>query len=220
MLELVNITKRFAAGGVTLDILKGANLTLPKGQQVAIVGPSGSGKSTLLHIAGLLDSPTSGEVKLDGKVVSTLSDNAKAALRSKTFGFVYQYHHLLPEFTALENVMMPARIAGRTEPQRAKDLLARVGLSERLGHFPTQLSGGEQQRVALARALMNKPAVLFADEPTGNLDPATAGGVFDLFHDLAATDGLTVLLVTHNEALAARCSAAYRMNGGHLESVG
>ncbi|MBI1362748.1 MAG: ATP-binding cassette domain-containing protein [Proteobacteria bacterium] len=219
-MQLVGISKAFRQPSGTLEILKNVNLDLHPGKKVAIVGQSGSGKSTLLQIAGLLDKPTAGEVRLDGASVTPLGDTQKAHLRNKTFGFVYQYHHLLAEFTALENVMMPALIGNKNarDAQRmAEGLLEAVGLTERMAHHPAHLSGGEQQRVALARALMNKPRVLLADEPTGNLDPHSADAVFNLFTQLADKDGLSVLMVTHNTELAKKCDVVYTMREGGVE---
>jgi lipoprotein-releasing system ATP-binding protein len=207
-------------GSAPLPVLNGVNITLHAGETLAIVGPSGSGKSTLLHVLGLLDAPTSGTLELAGQPVAALNDNARAALRRTTCGFVYQHHHLLREFTALENVLIPALIGGgKATPAhtaRAESLLAQVGLAARLHHLPSQLSGGEQQRVAIARALMNSPKVLLADEPTGNLDPHTAEAVADVLFNLAATAGLAAILVTHNPALAARCTRTLTMAGGRL----
>ncbi len=213
LLTLENITRHF---GET-KILQGVNLTLHEGEAVAIVGPSGSGKSTLLHVAGLLDVPNQGQVFLQGQDTARLSDDARAQRRNQTCGFVYQFHHLLREFTALENVALPASIGGK-QPNlaRARTLLEAVGLGHRLHHLPTQLSGGEQQRVAIARALMNRPALLLADEPTGNLDPHTAEAVTDLLFQLIAQEGMAALIVTHNPALAARCHRVLSMQEGHL----
>jgi lipoprotein-releasing system ATP-binding protein len=213
LLTLKNITRQFG----TTQILGGVDLTLQPGEAVAIVGPSGSGKSTLLQVAGLLDLPNSGEVWLQGENMGLLTDDARAARRNRTCGFVYQFHHLLREFTALENVLMPAAIGGRRpEVARAEQLLHAVGLGARLHHLPSQLSGGEQQRVALARALMNRPQLLLADEPTGNLDPATAQVVTDLLFQLIAQEGMAALIVTHNPQLAARCHRVLSMQAGHL----
>jgi len=195
------------------------------------VGPSGSGKSTLMHVLGLLDAPSSGAVLMQGQPVAGLADDRLAELRNRHVGFVYQFHHLLREFTALENVLMPAWLAAATPAQRAAhltratQLLAQVGLAHRLHHLPSQLSGGEQQRVALARALMNLtgangPHMLLADEPTGNLDPYTAGEVADVLFQLVAEYGLAVVLVTHNPALAARCHRVLEMRAGRLVPQG
>jgi lipoprotein-releasing system ATP-binding protein len=220
VLQLENITRSYTEGATTVPVLHGVNLALAAGQSVAIVGPSGSGKSTLLHVAGLLDTPTSGTVKVRGQIIAGLKDDALSALRNSTMGFVYQFHHLLREFTALENVLIPYRIApwGPLEEAetRAYHLLEKVGLGHRLTHSPSQLSGGEQQRVAIARALMNKPALLLADEPTGNLDPHTAEEVTNMLFGLIQTEGLAMLVVTHNTALAARCSQILTMHDGVL----
>ncbi len=213
LLELHNIHRHF---GSTV-ILKGVNLTLQAGEAVAIIGPSGSGKSTLLQVAGLLDVPDAGQVLLNGQNVAALTDDARAGLRNKTCGFVYQFHHLLREFTALENVQLPAAIGGsKPNHARAQQLLEAVGLGHRLHHLPNQLSGGEQQRVAIARALMNQPQLLLADEPTGNLDPATAEAVTDLLFTLIAQERMAALLVTHNQQLAARCQHVFTMQEGCL----
>lgn len=222
VLELTNITRHYAEGAERIDVLRGASLTLHAGEAVAIVGPSGSGKSTLLHVAGLLDAPNSGTLQIQSKPIAALTDDARAALRNTHCGFVYQFHHLLREFTALENVLMPAQIAGpitATQRTRAEHLLRTVGLAHRINHLPSQLSGGEQQRVAIARALMNKPSVLLADEPTGNLDPHTAEEVTDALFALIETEGMAALLVTHNPALAARCHHTYTMHEGVLEKA-
>ncbi len=206
-LRLEAIDKTFHQGGKAIEVLHGVNLELRPGELVALVGPSGSGKSTLLHIAGLLERPDAGEVVIGGQAASALDDNARTGLRRNTIGFVYQYHHLLPEFSALENVILPQMIAGLSKAEarvRAGELLGRVGLSERIEHRPARLSGGEQQRVAIARAMANRPAVLLADEPTGNLDPATADAVFDELLELVRHTGLAALIATHNPLLAQR----------------
>ena len=207
VLKLSHIARSFGKGETKLEILKDVNLEIGAGEIVALVGPSGSGKSTLLHIAGLLDTPTSGTIEIGGENATKMSDAGRTKLRQKTVGFVYQSHLLLPDFNALENVMMPQLIAGVKEKEakeRAKELLKTVGLSHRLTHRAGQLSGGEQQRVAIARALANKPALLLADEPTGNLDPKTADEVFDTFLKIVRETGLSALLATHNPELAAK----------------
>ena len=207
VLKLSHIARSFGKGETKLEILKDINLEIGSGEIVALVGPSGSGKSTLLHIAGLLDTPTSGVIEIGGENATKMSDAGRTKLRQKTVGFVYQSHLLLPDFNALENVMMPQLIAGVKEndaKERAKELLATVGLSHRLTHRAGQLSGGEQQRVAIARALANRPALLLADEPTGNLDPKTADEVFDTFLKIVRETGLSALLATHNPELAAK----------------
>lgn len=202
---LEHITKSYRQGRGTLDVIKDASLEIHKGEIVALVGPSGSGKSTLLQIAGLLDNADSGEVVINHMNCSRLNDKERTRMRREAIGFVYQFHHLLPEFTACENVAVPQVIAGK-KPKEAKEkatqLLERLGLKERVKHFPSQLSGGEQQRVAIARALANNPALLLADEPTGNLDPTTAGKVFDVLLETARDMGQAALIVTHNYDLA------------------
>jgi lipoprotein-releasing system ATP-binding protein len=209
-------------GAEELHILKGVNLTVRRGEFLSIAGPSGVGKSTLLHILGGLDRPTAGEVYYEGVEISRLPEGELAAFRNQTVGFVFQFHHLLPEFTALENTMMPALI-GRQPLARAqeaaKGILQRVGLAERLTHRPGELSGGEQQRVAIARALALSPDVLLADEPTGNLDSKTGEAIFDLLRELNQEQGLTVVLVTHNEWFARRTDRLLRMADGQLEEV-
>ena len=200
-------------------MLHGVSLEVRPGELVALVGPSGSGKSTLLHIAGLLERPDAGEVVIGGQAASALDDNARTGLRRNAIGFVYQYHHLLPEFSALENVILPQMIAGLSKAEarlRAEELLGRVGLAERAEHRPARLSGGEQQRVAIARGLANAPAILFADEPTGNLDPHTAESVFDLLMEMVRGAGLAVLIATHNLDLAARMDRTLRLEDGHI----
>lgn len=220
ILELKDVKKSFQSGKRWLKVLSGVDLKVYAGESVAIVGQSGSGKSTLLQIAGLLDKPSEGSVRFREANVGEASDNTKANLRREQFGFVYQFHHLLPEFTALENVLMPARLGnqmGMAEATgRARELLIELNLAERMHHHPTELSGGEQQRVAIARALMNRPSVLFADEPTGNLDPATADSVFKMFRKLADSHKLAVIMVTHNYELAKSCDHVYRMQEGLL----
>jgi lipoprotein-releasing system ATP-binding protein len=219
ILELKNISKTFVEANTPLQVLTGASLNVKIGEKVAIVGASGSGKSTLLQIAGLLDSATTGDVIVAGEDAATLSDAKRSTLRGESLGFVYQYHHLLKEFSALENVMMPALAIGdksKDIKERASNLLKRVGLAERESHFPSQLSGGEQQRVAIARALMNNPKLLLADEPTGNLDPHTADEISTLFEDLVQEHGMSILMVTHNEALAKFCDTVYCMEEGVL----
>ncbi|MFZ2620725.1 MAG: ABC transporter ATP-binding protein, partial [Alphaproteobacteria bacterium] len=216
VLELSNLSKTYG-GATPIPVLQGVNLTIAAGESVAVIGQSGSGKSTLLHVAGLLDVPTSGDVAVNGINVKGKSEAALAAIRNSTFGFVYQHHHILREFTALENVMMPALIAGKSKAAchaRATELLESVNLTPRASHLPSQLSGGECQRVAVARALMNQPKLLLADEPTGNLDPRNAAQVADMFFHLVDKERMALLLVTHNEALAARCQRVYRMEQG------
>ena len=221
VLALRGIGRWYGDGEGRVEVLRGVDLEIPAGKSVAIVGPSGSGKSTLLHVAGLLDKPDLGEVLVAGVDVAGLGDDKVAGLRNATCGFVYQFHHLLREFTALGNVMMPALIGGKggADKARAEELLASVGLKTRMEHYPSQLSGGEQQRVAIARALMNRPKLLLADEPTGNLDPHTAEEVIGLLFGLIKKEGMSALIVTHNMELAARCDVALRMDEGHLLGV-
>jgi len=215
----VNLTKTYQDGVRRVEVLKGIDLSVEPGEIVAIVGPSGSGKSTLLHLLGALDRPDAGAVEVGGRSLAGLSGAQLAAFRNSTIGFVFQFHQLLPDFTALENVMLPGRIAGR-EPQgvleRARGLLLEVGLGERLDHFPSQLSGGERQRVALCRALALEPPLLLADEPTGNLDPASGETVFELLLAMQSRHRTTGVLVTHNPEIARRCTRTLRLDGGVL----
>ena len=216
-LQVERVTKVFQHGGRTLGVLKGIDLELRPGEVVAVVGASGVGKSTLLHIVGTLDSPTAGRILFDGTDVTSLSPTALADFRNRHVGFVFQFHHLLPEFTALENTMMPGLIARQNRRQcaeRAESLLHRVGLKERLSHRPGELSGGEQQRVALARALFLSPRLLLGDEPTGNLDTRTSREMHELFFELNREMGMTLLLVTHNDELAAQTMRRVRMVDG------
>jgi lipoprotein-releasing system ATP-binding protein len=215
MIQGKNITKKFGE----LSVLQGVDISIAAGEVVSLVGPSGSGKSTLLHILGTLDRPDLGSVEIQGTEVTKLSRNELAAFRNRSIGFVFQFHHLLPEFSALENVCIPGWLGKRskTEVKReAAALLELMGLSSRADHRPNQLSGGEQQRVAVARALINKPAVIFADEPTGNLDTTTAGELHRLFFDLRDQFKQTFLIVTHNEELAALSDRCLRIRDGHL----
>ncbi|MEY4892250.1 MAG: hypothetical protein RIQ34_862 [Bacteroidota bacterium] len=215
MIQGKNITKKFGE----LPVLQGVDISIAAGEVVSLVGPSGSGKSTLLHILGTLDRPDLGSVEIQGTEVTKLSRNELAAFRNRSIGFVFQFHHLLPEFSALENVCIPGWLGKRskTEVKReAAALLELMGLSSRADHRPNQLSGGEQQRVAVARALINKPAVIFADEPTGNLDTTTAGELHRLFFDLRDQFKQTFLIVTHNEELAALSDRCLRIRDGHL----
>jgi lipoprotein-releasing system ATP-binding protein len=219
VLELRHIARSYAEGKGRLDVFIDANLAVSPGEIVALVGPSGAGKSSLLHIAGLLEAPSDGEVFVCGQNCTSLDDAARTAIRRVGVGFIYQFHHLLPEFSALENVLMPQLIAGsRILParKRALDLLGRLGLASRLAHRPAELSGGEQQRVAIARALANRPLLLLADEPTGNLDPRTAEQVHEEFLRLIREEGLGALVATHNVELARRMSRVVRMEEGHL----
>ncbi len=201
VLELRNIHRTYTMGKTDVPVLKGVNLTLNKGELVGLVGPSGSGKSTLLHTAGLLEKPTSGDVFLNGQDCLKLKDKQRTLLRRTQLGFVYQFHHLLPEFSAVDNVAAPLYLSGmnkRDARNRAKDLLERMGLAHRFDHQPMEMSGGEQQRVAIARALANRPRVIIADEPTGNLDTSTTGAVFKQLIEVGRTDGLAMLIATHN----------------------
>ena len=211
--------KSYRDGVRQVEVLRGIDMAVEPGEMVAVVGPSGSGKSTLLHLLGGLDRPDTGEVEVAGKSLRGMSGAKLAEFRNRTIGFVFQFHQLLPDFTALENVMLPGRIAG-LEPEQvlesARLLLVEVGLLERLDHFPNQLSGGERQRVALCRALVLEPPLLLADEPTGNLDPESGEQVFQLMLELQARHGTTGVLVTHNPEIAARCTRILRLDVGHL----
>src|SRR6188472_1687416 len=213
------IERRYHQGAATLDILKSAELAVWPGQSVALIAPSGTGKSTLLHIAGLLEHPDSGEVYIDGTATTSLSDAERTRMRRAEIGFVYQFHHLLPEFSALENVVLPQLILGLTRREageRARQLLQALGLGERADHRPAQLSGGEQQRVAIARGVANGPRLLLADEPTGNLDPHTAERVFEQLLGLVRQSGVAALIATHNLELAARMDRTLRLMDGTL----
>ncbi|MBL4750460.1 MAG: ABC transporter ATP-binding protein [Amylibacter sp.] len=204
VLRLRNITRRYPSGDGFLEVLNGADLEINAGEFVGLIGPSGSGKSTLLHAAGLLERPDDGEVWIEGQECLSLRDGERTAVRRNGIGFVYQFHHLLPEFTALDNVAMPLRIAGqgaRSARKEAARLLDIMGLSDRVKHQPSQLSGGEQQRVAIARALVNRPRILLADEPTGNLDPNTSAAVFQSLFDLVRIERVAALVATHNHDL-------------------
>jgi len=215
MLSAQNITKRYGS----LQVLKGVDININKGEIVSIIGSSGAGKSTLLHILGTLDAPDSGSILLNNQPIHQLKGKKLAAFRNRNIGFVFQFHHLLPEFTALENVSIPGWIAGRTKTEvalRAEELLAMLGLGNRLQHKPQQLSGGEQQRVAVARALINNPKIVFADEPTGNLDSANAKELHNLFVQLQQQLQQTFLIVTHNEELAALSTRTLFMKDGRM----
>jgi lipoprotein-releasing system ATP-binding protein len=223
VLELRDVARAFAQGGIKLDIFKHVSMAVRPGEIVALVGPSGAGKSSLLHIAGLLEAPTAGEVFIAGRNCSTLDDLSRTRIRRLGIGFVYQFHHLLPEFSALENVILPQLIAGaakKAAAERATALLQRLGLDSRLNHRPAELSGGEQQRVAIARALANRPLLLLADEPTGNLDPRTAGHVHAEFLRLIQEEGLGAVIATHNLELAQRMHRILHLDKGQLVEVG
>ena len=219
ILFLHEIDRHYRQGDVTLDILKGAELAIWPGQSVALIAPSGAGKSTLLHIAGLLERPDSGEVYVDQIATLALSDAERTRIRRTEIGFVYQFHHLLMEFSAIENVILPQMIRGLSRQEatrRAADLLGYLGLKERLTHRPAELSGGEQQRVAIARAVANAPRIVLADEPTGNLDPRTSGHVFSALTQLVQASGLAVVVATHNMDIAARMDRRVTIKDGFV----
>ena len=221
-LVLRGVQRTYRTGAGALPVLRGVDLSLTAGEIVALVAPSGAGKSTLLHLAGLLERPDGGSVIVEGREAGALSDAERTAIRRDTIGFVYQFHHLLAEFSALENVMLPQMIAGVTRRDagaRARDLLGAFGLSARVGHLPGKLSGGEQQRVAIARALANRPRVLLADEPTGNLDVATAGVVFQELLATVRGQGVAALIATHNPDLAKRADRILRIVDGKITPV-
>jgi lipoprotein-releasing system ATP-binding protein len=220
VLSVRGVTRTYdtASGGLT--VLKGVDLDVMPGEVVGLIGPSGSGKSSLLHAAGLLERPTSGEIRIDGADVGGLDERARTHIRLASIGFVYQFHHLLAEFDARDNVALPLRIAGVGQAaarERASEVLIALGLGERLTHQPAQLSGGEQQRVAVARALANRPRLLLADEPTGNLDPATSQSVFEALQRLVKDTGVAALIATHNMELAGHMDRVFALKDGHLE---
>jgi lipoprotein-releasing system ATP-binding protein len=219
LLSIEGLSKAYLTGGRPLRVLQDVSLEIAAGEMVALTGPSGAGKSTFLHLVGALDAPTAGRVLFEGSDLASLDENELAGFRNESVGFVFQSHHLLPEFTALENVMMPGlvrRLSRGESRRRAEESLDRVGLSERIGHRPGELSGGEQQRVALARALVLQPRLLLADEPTGNLDPQTAEGIHALLQELNRDLGITGVVVTHNETLAASRGRRVRLVAGRL----
>ena len=221
-LELRGVVRRYHQAAEDLEILRGVDLRIERGEMVALVGPSGSGKSTLLHVAGLLEPPTEGQVLFDGRDCGPLTDAERTRIRQVGVGFVYQFHHLLPEFTALENVMVPQMIRGLDKGEardRARQLLELVGLSHRMEHRPARLSGGEQQRVAIVRAIANVPAVMLADEPTGNLDPETSSDVFNQLRRIVEATGIGALVATHNMVLARRMNRIVTLDGGRLTEV-
>ncbi|WP_292069068.1 ABC transporter ATP-binding protein [Brevundimonas sp. UBA7534] len=220
ILSVRDLTRTYPTAQGGLTVLKGVDLDVYPGEIVGLIGPSGSGKSSLLHAAGLLEKPTSGTVAIDGEAVGGLDERARTRLRLSRIGFVYQFHHLLPEFDARDNVVLPMRIAGVSLAEaraKAGETLAALGLGDRLTHQPAQLSGGERQRVAIARALANRPRLLLADEPTGNLDPATSQSVFESLRDLAKTTGVAALIATHNMELAGHMDRVFAIKDGHLE---
>jgi lipoprotein-releasing system ATP-binding protein len=222
LVEIREARKEYDHEGKRLEVLKGIDVTIEAGEMACIVGASGAGKSTLLHLIGTLDLPSTGTVRIDGRDVTTMSSSSIASLRNKTIGFVFQFHHLLPEFSALENVMMPGLIQGgmhrATLRERAMKLLSEVGLEHRASHRPGEMSGGEQQRVALARALLLEPKLLLADEPTGNLDSGNSDAVHSLFHEINRKHGTTIVLVTHNKDLAASLPRVITMRDGRIET--
>ncbi|WCT76047.1 ABC transporter ATP-binding protein [Novosphingobium humi] len=219
VLKLTGLTRAFEQGGVRIEVLKGIDLSIMPGEIVALLGPSGSGKSTMLQAVGLLEGGFGGRIEVAGHDASAMNGDARTDLRRSSIGFVYQFHHLLPDFTAMENVVLPQLVAGHDQDEaegRARELLGALGLSSRVTHRPNQLSGGEQQRVAVARALANRPRLVLADEPTGNLDEATADRVFDEFLRLVRESGAAALIATHNERLALRMDRVLRLHEGRL----
>jgi putative ABC transport system ATP-binding protein len=217
VLEAVGVGKQVSSPEGTLAILSGVSLAIARGETVAVMGASGAGKSTLLALLAGLDEPTTGQVRLADCELTTLDEDGRAAVRARHVGFVFQAFHLVPSLTAVENVMLPLELAGRSDARGAAlEVLGRVGLAERVGHYPRQLSGGEQQRVAIARAFVTRPDVLFADEPTGNLDAATGERIMDLLFGLNAETGTTLVLVTHDRTLAARCGRVIRLDAGRI----
>ena len=221
VLSIRGLVRRYVTGADQISVLQGVDLDVMAGEIVGLVGPSGSGKSSLLHAAGLLERPDAGRICILGQDCSDLPDRGRTRVRLGSIGFVYQFHHLLPEFSALDNVALPQMIAGRRKPDaqaRAQDLLGQMGLAARAGHQPAQLSGGEQQRVAVARALANSPRLLLADEPTGNLDPATSAAVFDNLQTLVRQTGVAALIATHNLDLAKHMDRVFTLKDGRLQA--
>ncbi|MGE4411750.1 MAG: ABC transporter ATP-binding protein [Sphingomonadales bacterium] len=222
VLEVSGLKRSFTQGGVTIDVLRGVDLSIARGEMVALLGPSGSGKSTLLQAVGLLEGGFDGSIRILGEEAAKLGNDGRTRLRRDALGFVYQFHHLLPDFTAVENVILPQivrDVADAVARQRAESLLSTLGLGHRLDHRPSQLSGGEQQRVAVARALANRPALVLADEPTGNLDERTSDVVIDEFIRLVREEGSSALVATHNERLAARMDRVVRLHDGVLQAA-
>jgi lipoprotein-releasing system ATP-binding protein len=220
VVSIRGLARTYETAAGSLSVLRGVDLDLQPGEIVGLIGPSGSGKSSLLHAAGLLEHPNAGTISIRGVECSTLNDRERSRIRLAQIGFVYQFHHLLPEFSALDNVALPQMIAGKTQAEarkRAGDLLGELGLKDRVEHQPAQLSGGEQQRVAIARALANRPRVLLADEPTGNLDPHTSAAVFESLYGLVRSQGVAALVATHNLELASHMDRVFALRDGHLE---
>jgi len=218
-IKINNLHKYFVKGDTTVDVLKGIDFNIDSGETVAITGPSGSGKTTFLQILGLLDTPSDGSVSINGKDESKSKESRKSSLRNQYFGFIYQFHHLIPEFTALENVMMPLLVSNQSitvSKEKSTRILDKIGMHHRLNHKPNELSGGECQRVAIARALVNEPRFILADEPTGNLDPEASSIIFNQFMELRDTVGSGLILVTHDQALAEKMSMTYKIDGGIL----
>ena len=218
-IKINNLHKYFVKGDTTVDVLKGIDFNIDSGETVAITGPSGSGKTTFLQILGLLDTPSDGSVSINGKDESKSNESRKSSLRNQYFGFIYQFHHLIPEFSALENVMMPLLVSNQSisdSKEKSTRILDKIGMHHRLNHKPNELSGGECQRVAIARALVNEPKFILADEPTGNLDPEASSVIFNQFMELRDTVGSGLILVTHDRALAEKMSMTYRIDGGIL----
>ena len=218
-IKINNLHKYFVKGNTMVDVLKGIDFNIDSGETVAITGPSGSGKTTFLQILGLLDTPSDGSVSINGKDESKSKESRKSSLRNQYFGFIYQFHHLIPEFTALENVMMPLLVSNQSitvSKEKSTRILDKIGMHDRLNHKPNELSGGECQRVAIARALVNEPRFILADEPTGNLDPEASSIIFNQFMELRDTVGSGLILVTHDQALAEKMSMTYEIDGGIL----